>query len=414
MIEPGISPENVLDQTEVKKIAIVPLTSEERSLVRKTFHTGYGQMLVNGGNDIFYAHFLADFNISVTDHPEFVAGVGIKHKRVHLYLGRNLLNYKPKEVVAILRHEVLHVLFQHFSRRGERIHELFNVACDIAINQFIKDLPPDACDLSTGSKAGMEPMLAFQTAEYYYNELIRRGIKVRHVFDSHDWDDGIGELTKDELHELDLNIKAMQERARHKSRGNLTSDMEQLLNLTGGNTRVSWQTALRRGTGKRSKQRVETIKKRNKRYPKRIEMRGYKRKMSSDLLIVLDVSGSVADEDVIRGLGAVRSVCAQTGAVASILQIDTEVKGVSEINANSRQFIRRASGGTHLYPAISYINENKMKPDMILVMTDGCIESTWETPPRTQVMFLLFNQGDTLHLDTSNFPKSPLVYHLNE
>ncbi len=392
------------------KASFVPISGDTKLEVRKAYHSGFGQLIVDGGDNLFYAHFLADFSLTISNNPTFIAGVTVKNKRVGLVLGAGLLDYKHHERVAILKHEVLHILFRHWMRKGERNHELFNVACDIAINQFIKNLPENACGLMTGVKAGEEPLLALQSAEYYYNELIKRGVKIVHVFDDHEgW---ANNMTQDELTELDMSIKGMAERAKTRSRGSLSSDMEELLTLSGIGGRVSWQTALRRGTSKRSKQRVETIKKRNKRYPTRVEMRGFKRKYSSDLLIILDVSGSVANEDVIRGMLAVKNVCQQTGAVASILQIDTEVKGISVLNANDTKFIRRASGGTTLYPAVEYITKNNMNPDMILVMTDGCIESSWETPPRKNVMFLLFNPSDTLALDTSNFPSKPLVYHL--
>jgi len=48
---------------------------------------------------------------------------------------------KRKEQQAIILHELYHALNTHFVRRKERDHKLFNVAADLAINVFIKDLP---------------------------------------------------------------------------------------------------------------------------------------------------------------------------------------------------------------------------------------------------------------------------------
>jgi predicted metal-dependent peptidase len=52
----------------------------------------------------------------------------------------------PQEQVALLKHEVLHVAFEHPFRRGGRCHKRWNVACDYVINLLIKEeggsLPP--------------------------------------------------------------------------------------------------------------------------------------------------------------------------------------------------------------------------------------------------------------------------------
>ena len=62
--------------------------------------------------------------------------------------------YSPKVIRTIHVHEVLHCLLQHPMRRGDREHDLFNQACDYAINLLIMqysgengyyfELPPGA------------------------------------------------------------------------------------------------------------------------------------------------------------------------------------------------------------------------------------------------------------------------------
>jgi predicted metal-dependent peptidase len=45
------------------------------------------------------------------------------------------------EKMALLEHEILHILNKHFLRTEERNHYVFNLANDLAINQYIKNLP---------------------------------------------------------------------------------------------------------------------------------------------------------------------------------------------------------------------------------------------------------------------------------
>lgn len=76
----------------------------------------------------------------------------------------------PEERIAVLRHEVHHFLNYHLTRRGTREPLLWNISCDAAINQFIENLPKGGVTLPNG----WEPN---QTAEYYYDKLIKEAKK---------------------------------------------------------------------------------------------------------------------------------------------------------------------------------------------------------------------------------------------
>ena len=43
-----------------------------------------------------------------------------------------------QEVVGVFAHEVLHILFKHALRIRGRVHQLWNIACDYAINHILK------------------------------------------------------------------------------------------------------------------------------------------------------------------------------------------------------------------------------------------------------------------------------------
>ena len=45
---------------------------------------------------------------------------------------------RPKEVEFLFGHEVLHCVYDHFGRRGDRDAQLFNVACDYCVNSDLK------------------------------------------------------------------------------------------------------------------------------------------------------------------------------------------------------------------------------------------------------------------------------------
>ena len=88
----------------------------------------------------FYGHMVLNMRLYF-GNDTILAGVNVTDA-VNLYV--NPLMFRElalEEQVAILEHEVNHVVNTHMNRKGNREHGLFNVACDIAINQFIENHP---------------------------------------------------------------------------------------------------------------------------------------------------------------------------------------------------------------------------------------------------------------------------------
>jgi len=50
------------------------------------------------------------------------------------YNSRFIKMLRPKEIEFLFGHEVLHCVYDHFGRRGERDHQLFNIANDYCVN----------------------------------------------------------------------------------------------------------------------------------------------------------------------------------------------------------------------------------------------------------------------------------------
>ncbi len=84
-----------------------------------------------------------DKNVQIQYNPKFVRSLS------------------ERELGAVLEHEVLHLLNEHFIRQQGRENERWNIACDMAINQYIEDLPEFCIPLLEG----LEP---HRESEYYY------------------------------------------------------------------------------------------------------------------------------------------------------------------------------------------------------------------------------------------------------
>jgi predicted metal-dependent peptidase len=57
----------------------------------------------------------------------------------HFYYNSRFIDMlKPKEVEFLFGHEVLHCVYDHFGRKGDRDHQLFNIANDYCVNADLK------------------------------------------------------------------------------------------------------------------------------------------------------------------------------------------------------------------------------------------------------------------------------------
>ena len=113
----------------------------------------------------FYGHLLQQFRRHSVDHKQSVgAGQVIRTLAVmisnelqpHLFINNQFYNsgdydknnpaahswgLTAEEKIAVLEHEILHILNKHLLRTENRNHYVWNLANDLAINQYIKGLP---------------------------------------------------------------------------------------------------------------------------------------------------------------------------------------------------------------------------------------------------------------------------------
>jgi len=79
-----------------------------------------------------------------------------------------------EQKVAVLKHEILHFLHNHLLRFSQmevktENRKYWNIAADMAINQFIRDLPEGTIKVSDFKTADGKPFPTFKTMEEYYD-----------------------------------------------------------------------------------------------------------------------------------------------------------------------------------------------------------------------------------------------------
>lgn len=407
----------------------------------------------------FYSFLISKMQISINNQVP-TAGVGFYNDNFQLVINPGFFNPLPAEQrMGILIHECLHVMWKHIFRKGTRDHSLFNIAADIALNQSIprKMLPEGAMYPDTFKLPDGTPYPTNKTAEQYYELLkdekerqeqekkeqeengdgesdcdncggsgetedgdgnkekcescngsgTQPGTEYQPSngnpsllgqepgFDSHElWDE-----SSDEAKELaDSMMEKMVEEATEKSMGNVPQAAREFLELWKRVPKISWKKELKRFVSSKRGSKEPTIKRRNRRQPNRMDLKGKKTAFDKPGIIVgLDVSGSMSNEEIINGLVEINEVCKLTNSTLNIVQIDTNIQGVDEYDPKQKSFKRDGCGGTWMGEMAKYLIDNKIKYDALVMISDLYIEdvSTDEQWKRVKKPTLWLNTSGT-------------------
>lgn len=119
----------------------------------------------------FFAHVLQGLLRRTSDDIP-TAAVCLRTSGVELVVnGTYFATLTPEERVAVLKHEVLHVVFKHLLRAIGRQPLLWNLACDVVVNELVPPfrLPEGAITRRTFPDLGLEPDM---TADDVYQRLV--------------------------------------------------------------------------------------------------------------------------------------------------------------------------------------------------------------------------------------------------
>ena len=168
--------------------------------------------------------------------------------------------------------------------------------------------------------------------------------------------------------------KRLIESAAEKSRGNLPNNISEFITMWDKKPKVSWKKVLKNLASNKSIKKRNTIMKRSRRFPDRSDIYGYTRDKEFTICVVLDVSGSMSNDEIKNGLIEIEDIAKLTSSDIKIIQVDVAVQEISTF-ISKKDFHRSSNGGTEILPGPKWIKENKIKCDSIVVISDMYIES---------------------------------------
>ena len=287
------------------------------------------------------------------------------------------------QLVWGLCHEVLHVVGQHASRRGHRNPKKWNYAGDAWINDTLDDAGIGERIPQTVNMPGSKD----DTVENIYNALPEQ--------DGNDdgkgdfgqpggSNDGLGDdiieggddgnpMTEDEKREIEGQIKVEIAEAAQaaKMRGKLSGRLQDMVTSI-LDVKTPWHEILEKHMVSQVKQ-GQTWRRANRRYQDVYLPSTDKLPQMGELVIQVDVSGSISKQELDHYNGHLQRIIEQCRPDKThVLYTDTEVVRHDEFDCGEEFHLSFFSGGGTDMPAgFKYCAEHGIQPDVFVCLTDG-------------------------------------------
>jgi predicted metal-dependent peptidase len=301
-----------------------------------------------------------------------------------------------KELAFVVMHECMHKVYRHLTT-WKKLHEenalLCNAACDYVINLKLKDIDPDGKYMRMPMKngkviglidekyRGMNTKQVFDAIKQEYGEGGGEG----EGFDEHDWD-GAKEMTdqeKEELHrEIDRAIRQGQIAAKKAGlgAGGLDRELGDLME-----PKVDWREVLREFVKSICNAKDTSSWRRvNRRFiGSDIYLPTLVGERVGHIVIGIDTSGSIGVKELSDFLSEVKGIADEVRPErVDLLYWDSEVAGHEEYDEYSVANIvsstkPRGGGGTSPSCVTAYIKDKGIKPECVIMLTDGYVGDDW-------------------------------------
>jgi len=320
------------------------------------------------------------------------------------YNSRFIKMLRPKEIEFLFGHEVLHCVYDHFGRRGERDHQLFNIANDYCVNA-------DLIKHRVGEKITTVPCLHNpkydgMSSEEIYDILYEKAEKLDigklldQMIDEHldgegdEEQDGEGDgdekegkgrpkLTAEERQQIKDEIKEamLAAAATVDGAGNLPAGVKRLIQeLT--EPQMNWRELLRMQLECTIKSDYTWMRASRKGWHMDAVMPGMKVDPMIDIAVALDASGSISESMLKDFLGEIQGIMDSFPAYKiHVFTFDTEAYNPAQYDSDNLDDICdyevKGGGGTDFDAIYSYLKENEIEPKRLVVFTDGYPFGSW-------------------------------------
>lgn len=348
------------------------------------------------GEDSFFGNFMLkvvrDIRLDIT----FPMATKPNNEGFIMYFNPILvLQYNKKEIAALFKHEIYHMMYYHYIRsknlRQKYSNEAVNLALDISVNQYIRNLPTDIKKIDSVRKELNIDVKSGKSIEEYA-EIIQKALdkKQRKI---------VNEITKDNIkksieigsvhkiwEEIDVSNEVIENNIK-KVALSITDekqpkDIQDIIKGFNKSSELNWQKILKNMLPSTKANYKKTITRRDRRQPERVDLRGKLPNIIPEVILAIDISASMTEEDYKKIVLEVYEITKSKYGKIKVIECDNEIRRVYWLNSKVDIKNRIANNGSTAFsPVIRYIKENNLRNSILIYFTDGLGESELEIKP---------------------------------
>lgn len=329
---------------------------------------------------------------------------------------------RAKEVEFLFGHEVLHCVYDHMERRGDRDPQLHNIAADYAVNIDLVD--QKVGELITTVPALYDRKYTGWSSEAIYDDLFKNAKKINlqdlldQLLDDHmdgdDEQDGDGDgegkegqgnrpgrpkLTEEEKKAIKDEIRdAVLNAAKQCQAGDLPAGVRRMIDeLT--EPKLNWRELLRLKIESCILADYSWLVPSRKGWELDAIMPGMVVDQQVDLCVAFDMSGSIGADEIKDFLSEVNGIMQQfDGYRIHVWCFDTQVYAdrvfTSDDGTDILDYEPKGGGGTSFDVNWEWMKENNIEPKLLCMFTDGMTGDGWGDGQYCDSLFVIHGGCD--------------------
>jgi predicted metal-dependent peptidase len=386
---------STVNRDEAKKFAnlIGPTDPKLDRVVREKLVTARVGMLLRAS---FFGNLATRLKLVNADEWCATAATDGRH---FYYNTRFIEMLKPREIEFLFGHEVLHCVYDHFGRRGDRQPQLWNIANDYCVNADLKR--HRVGEFITSVPCLYDSKYEGKSSEEIYDDLYENAEKINlddlinRMIDDHmdgdgdsdgDGEDGAGskrpKMSEAERAKVRDEIKeAMLSAAQTCDAGNLPAGVKRMIQqLT--EPKMNWRELLRMQLESTIKSDYTWLRSSRKGWHVDAVMPGMKTTDAIDIAVAIDMSGSISDKQARDFLGEIRGIMEAFDSYRiHVFTFDTETYNPQQYDSDNLEDIidydLKGGGGTDFDCIFGYLKSADIEPRKLVVFTDGYPFGSW-------------------------------------
>ncbi len=319
------------------------------------------------------------------------------------YNSRFIKMLRPREIEFLFGHEVLHCVYDHFGRRGDRDPQIWNIANDFCVNADLKK--HGVGELITTVPCLYDRKYEGLSSEEIYDDLMKNAQKIsmsdliNKLIDEHLDGDGEGDgrpkLSEAEKQQIRDEIKEAMLAAAQTvdGAGNIPAGVKRLIQeLT--EPKLNWRELLRMQLESTIKSDYTWMRASRRGWHMDAVMPGMRPDPMIDIAIAIDASGSIGDDMLKDFLAEIQGIMDSFPAFRiHVVTFDTDTYNPAQYDSDNLDSICdyevTGGGGTDFDCIFRYLKDNEIEPKRLVVFTDGYPFGSWGDENYTDTVWIL-------------------------